>query len=191
MSNPLEKLITSNDHIACKEGTRCKSSPSFSSKPLCNTCRLSPAINVFTISKEHHWKPTQPGYKHPILEQEKRDYKHGKAIARAAEKKAKDPARQQINKAAARAEKRTEREIIKSTKNSGRSNKDGDHVSKGKFAMDTKLQSTRDNPIVNLSELDKIRSQAKANGLVLGALVIRNSAGRGVIVIDERDWGLL
>ena len=188
--NPLEQLVSSNTISPCNVEEFCRNSPSNSSRTLCNQCRLSPNVNIL-LSTEHHWKSIDKKHKHPILENEKRQTKREKTIARQAKRKAKDRNRQQVNERAAKAEKRTEREIIKSTVNSGRSNKDGDHLSKGKIALDTKHQSKRDNPIVKLSELDKIRKQAITNGLILGALVLRNKSGRGVIVIDERDWGLL
>ena len=165
----------------------CKNSPSNSSTPRCNDCRLSPGVNPLVGITSHYWHPVGK-QKHPVLEQEKRNAKRLKTLARQEARKAKDPSRQARNRAAERAERRTEQAIIKSTKNSGRSNRDGDHVFNDKITLDTKLQSNAVNPVVNLQELDKVRSDARRSGKQAGALVIQNKTGRSVVVFDLADF---
>ena len=188
---PLESLAILNKPAACKEAEHCRNSPSHSSAPRCNSCRLSPiaGTGVFMGVFPSEWHAVGK-QKHPVLEKEKRDAKRQKASDRQKARKAKDPHRQAHLRAAARAERQTEQAIIKSTRNSGRINRDGDHVVGDNITLDTKLQSGAENPVVHLHELDKVRLDAKRNGKVVGALCIRNKAGRGVIVLDENDFAL-
>lgn len=186
---PLEQLAILNEPACCKDGEfYCRNSPSNSSHPKCNDCRLSPAVDPLLGIKTQHWKPISSRYKHHVLEQEKHDAKRLKTLARQEARKTKDPSRQARNRAAERAERRTEQAIIKSTKNSGRSNRDGDHVFNDKITLDTKLQSNAVNPVVNLQELDKVRSDARRSGKQAGALVIQNKTGRSVVVFDLADF---
>lgn len=185
---PLQSLAIVNQPTACKEGEHCTNSPSnSSSRAKCNDCRLSPGISPLISLTTHHWKPTSHRFIHPVLEKEKRDGKRKKALARQAVRKAKDPAKQARVRAASRAERKTNNAIIKATVNSGRLNRDGDHLLAGDIVLDTKLQSGAENPTVNLHELDKVRADSARNGRRLGALILRNRNGRGVVCIDERD----
>lgn len=184
---PLESItIQSNEIVPCKEGDDCSNSPSNSITPRCRDCRLTPN-NKLGILTRHFWKPINSIKIHPILEQEKRDAKREKALAKAAANKAKDSTKQARLRESARAERKTNAEIIRATRNSGRINRDGDHLYNGDVLLDTKNQSTTEHPVVRLNELDKVRRQAANNNKLCGALVIRNKSGRGVIVIDERD----
>jgi hypothetical protein len=134
------------------------------------------------------WKGFNSKAKHPEIEAEKvavRKQRHQDAVATRA---ARDKGKRRRVKTAARAEKKTNDNIIKATKNSGRVNKDGDAVHAGRITIDTKLQSDRIHPIVDLGELDKIRRQARLAGNPIGALVLRNKLGQGVIVMDETDY---
>jgi hypothetical protein len=190
MSNTLETLtILNNQQIPCTEGAMCSNSPINSLYPRCNECRLSP--NLLLSAPRHYWKPRFRNAKHPILEKEKQDAKHGKAIAKREAEKAKDPTKQARAREAARAERKTNAQIIKSTRNSGRVNKDGDHILFERITLDTKLQSKTEHPVVNLHELDKVRRDAKNANQLVGGLLIRNKNGRGVLVIDEEDIGKL
>ena len=186
---PLHSLAILNEPAACKEGLFCRNSPSNSSASKCNDCRLSPGAPYFI--RTEHWHPTNSKFKHPVLVEEKRHAKRMQALERQAERKAKDPARKARIRAAERAEKRTEQDIIKSTRNSGRMNRDGDHVLGSGITLDTKLQSTTENPVVHLHELDKVRADAKRSGQKVGGLAIKNKHGRGVIVFDIADYALL
>jgi hypothetical protein len=98
------------------------------------------------------------------------------------------PIRQRVNRIAAQAERDTESNIIKATKNSGRSSRDGDHLVAGRITMDTKLQSTRSDPVVRLYELAKVQADAKRAGSLLGCLTLRNKHGVGVVVMSEEDF---
>jgi hypothetical protein len=122
-----------------------------------------------------------------VLEQEKRDANRRKVLERQQVRKNKDRDRQAVLSRAAQAESRTQKEVIKATRNSGRVNKDGDHLLFGRITLDTKLQSGAENPIVKLQELDKVRSDAKRAGNPIGGLCIKNKNGRGVVVFDLRD----
>lgn len=81
-----------------------------------------------------------------------------------------DKGKRKVLKLAVRAEKQTERQLIHATKNSGRSNKDGDHVAAGEITLDTKLQSKRTNPVILLHELVKVGEDARRAGNWMGAL---------------------
>ena len=102
-----------------------------------------------------------------------------------------DKGKRKVLKLAVRAEKQTERQLIHATKNSGRSNKDGDHVAAGEITLDTKLQSKRTNPVILLHELVKVGEDARRAGNWMGALVIRNMNGIGVVAIAEADFARL
>ena len=194
MQEPLETLaIINNQIIPCKEAERCLNSPSVAGAgALCRDCRLSPIYWGIAIQPPgHKWRPISKKWKHPVLEQEKRNANRRKVLERQQIRRNKDRDRQAIVKSAAQAELRTQKKVIKATRNSGRINKDGDHVLFDRFTLDTKLQSKVENPIVRLSELDKVRNDAERAGREFGALLLRNKNGRGVLVIDERDIGSL
>lgn len=134
-----------------------------------------------------YWKPIEQKFRHPVLEEEKRNARKAKTIAKIQKEKSKDPARKARAKAAARAEKETNRAIIKATRNSGRVSKDGDHLYQSSITLDTKLQSKRIEPVVHWDELEKVRADAKRNGFIAGGLVIRTSTNKGIVVFAEED----
>jgi hypothetical protein len=57
--------------------------------------------------------------------------------------------------------------------------------------LDTKLQSTREHPVIKLDELAKVRVQAKRAGYPIGALVLRNKFNQGFVVMAEEDYARL
>ncbi len=173
--------------ITCEMSDNCKNAPIGSNlgSGSCYDCRFrdqDPGVY------NHYW-PINRKLKHPKAEAEKLQNKRERANAKLAQKRARDKAKITLQAKARRAEKVTERKIIQATKNSGRVNNDGDHTAAGFFALDTKLQTTRETPQIDWVELQKIRSQAAANQKPVGALVLRGKSGRSVIVIDEEDFG--
>jgi hypothetical protein len=191
-SSRLEELAA--DTEPCDVWQSCLNSPGYRRKEFaaCRDCRLA----KFNGGNEVRWRPSERNIKHPILEQEKRDAKRQRNEAKREKAKNKDRKRQQVNHAAERAERKTERisaahgGSIRSTRNSGRINRDGDHslaVRGAKLSLDTKLQTRSIHPVVRLAELDKIRNDSLNAGALAGALVIRNKFGRGVVVFAEED----
>jgi hypothetical protein len=140
---------------------------------------------------QHYWRPINRQIAHPVLRAEKREAARLKLQQRVAARRDKDRGRQEVLRKAERAERQTEQSIIKATVNSGRQKQDGDHISMGRIVLDTKHQSRRDNPVVMLEQLEKVRADARRNGYSLGALVLRNKHGRGVVVIAEEDYANL
>jgi hypothetical protein len=155
----------------------------------CGICRLSPGDNAgATVS---YWKPDIKGTKHPALVAAKKEVNLKKLQDTRLKRRSVDPAKRRILTQAARAEKQTERQLIHATKNSGRSNKDGDHIAGGEITLDTKLQSKRTNPVILLHELVKVGEDARRAGNWMGALVLRNMNGIGVVAIAEADFARL
>jgi hypothetical protein len=187
-NSALELFAIVNPPKPCKEGTMCKNSPFHDLHPKCNDCRLSPVFwGMAIVPKDHQWKPVSKRWKNAILEKEKRDANRRKVLERQQVRRNKDRDRQAILKSAAQAESRTQKEIIKATRNSGRVNRDGDHLLFGRITLDTKLQSGAENPTVKLQELDKVRNDAKRSGNPIGGLCIKNKNGRSIVVFDLRD----
>jgi hypothetical protein len=174
---------------SCSEGRSCRNSIDNRGveQSSCASCRLAPGGEDNTA---HYWAP-KGGAKHPTLEKEKIVARRQKQWDRQRERLSKDKTRSKINKKATLAEKRTQDNIIKATINSGRSNKDGDHVSAGTVTLDTKLQTKRENPIVLLHELEKVRGDARRSGYSIGGLVLRTKSGVGVVVLHESDYAIL
>ena len=156
----------------------------------CTFCKLSPGNeNVST----HHWTPL-PEYKreqHPLIRLEKLNKARAIQKERNTKRLSKDRGRRSILTRAAKAEKSTEKSFIKATKNSGRSNKDGDHVLAGYITLDTKQQSNNINPVVSMSELAKVKKDSRRAGTLLGALVLRNKFDVGTVVLAEEDFAKL
>lgn len=170
---------------ACKNGVRHKGE----ALAQCALCRF--AYDNLGRSMSHHWIPLEKLLKHPALEAEKYQKKIDKHRQVLDRKRQRDPKKRQVSRLAAKAEKITERNIIHATKNSGRRNKDGDHVSMGMITLDTKLQTTRENPVILLGELEKVRNDAMRAGKQIGGLVIRNKYNVGVVVFSEQDYATL
>lgn len=175
----------------CEMAGQCRNSPSLAQPALvaCALCRLSPENVGRDMS--HHWIPIEMGMKHPMLLAEKANLKIRKRLLKLQAKRGRDLGKRKVSRLAALAEKKTEKNIIHATKNSGRQNKDGDHVSLGNITLDTKLQSTRDNPVILLAELEKVRSDAMRAGKLIGGLVLRNRHNVGVVVFTEEDYAIL
>lgn len=153
----------------------------------CGICRLSPEPQ----GERNWWRPKVAGAKHPGIVQAKKQAKLDRFKALQEKKKTVNRGKQKVLTMAARAEKITERNLIRSTKNSGRSHKDGDHIAGNEITLDTKLQSKRDNPVVLLHELLKVGDDARRAGTMMGALVLRNRNGIGVVAMTEADFGRL
>lgn len=170
---------------------KCVNSANFKGEAMarCALCRLSP--DNLGRDMAHFWRPIEIRFKHPLLLQEKIDRKIHKARMKRVANWSRDPKKRKISRLASQAEKTTEKNIIHATKNSGRSNKDGDHVSLGMITLDTKLQTTRDNPVIYLHELEKVRGDAMRSGKLIGGLVIRNKHNVGCVVISEEDYAIL
>lgn len=184
------------DSESCAVDWGCKNSydNQVETRVKCSSCRLSPDNIGRNLSQ--YWSPTKLAKdlkleKHPLLLEEKRQAKVKRSKDKLTKKRSIDKAKSKVLSKAAQAERTTEKNIIKATKNSGRTNKDGDHVSMGMITLDTKLQSTRADPVVNLHELDKVRADAKRAGKLIGGLVIRNRFGVGVVVLAESDYAVL
>jgi hypothetical protein len=176
--------------LPCDEGSECGNSSvrqGFGSGK-CGICCLSP---TGPASGMRFWKPDTPGKKHPGIVKAKKDAKIARATELRIKKQGVDKAKRTILVKAARAEKTTERNLIHATKNSGRSNKDGDHVAGGEITLDTKLQTTRNNPVVLLHELVKVGQDAQRAGNWMGALVLRNKNNVGVVAMTETDFARL
>jgi hypothetical protein len=190
---PLHSLAIIKEPAACKEGDFCRESPSNSTHSKCNYCRLSPANKTGILAGvfPSEWHPINSKHKHPILEKEKRDANRRKVLERQQIRKNKDRDRKAVQQSAKKAEQLTQKAIIKATRNSGRTNRDGDHLFANDIVLDTKLQSRAESPVVHLHELDKVRTDAKRHNKIAGALVIRNKTGRGVVVFDLSDFALL
>lgn len=167
----------------------CQNSPEGKgSQNLCDTCKWSPA----EPDMGGDWyRPSDKRARFPRRDAAEYLARRQKIAAKQASKQGKDKARTRIGRKAARAEKQTEKSIIKSTVNSGRSHNDGDHISAGSIVLDTKMQSTRQHPVVRLEELAKVRNQARLAGYPIGALVLRNKDGLGVVCMAEADFAVL
>jgi hypothetical protein len=176
--------------LPCDEENSCLNSPVHRltiDNSLCGSCRLAKSGGGTAIC----WRPWDRKLKHPQLEQETREAKHEVKQAKRQKKAAKDRSKQKLARVAARAEEKTNDDIIKATRNSGRSNQDGDALHGEKVTLDTKKQTTRVHPVVDLQELDKVREDALRAGASVGALVLRNKHDRAVVVFDEGDYARL
>ena len=173
----------------CDQGASCRNSVLTVGMLVgkCSSCRLAPDNEDLD---NHYWSGIR-GAKHPVLEQEEREARATKIRDRQLKRLNKDRSRTKLLKKAVRAESRTEKNIIKSTVNSGRSSKDGDHLMADGITLDTKLQTNRQHPRVDLGELDKVGEDAKRAGALFGALVIRTANDVGVVVMKEEDFAVL
>ena len=174
----------------CSVGDQCRNSVHIAGfgEGKCGICRLSPTGPAMGTN---FWKPEIPGTKHPGLVAAKKKAKKDRADALQLKKRTADKGKRKLLVKAAAAEKTTERNLIHATKNSGRSNKDGDHVAAGEITLDTKLQTKRDNPIVLMSQIVKVGEDAKRAGNWMGALVLRNRFGVGVVAMAEAEFARL
>ena len=177
----------------CIVADLCKNAPQIEDDPQakCALCRLSPDNKGRDMG--HYWFPTEVARlsgdkKHPALEAEKRTTQGSISAVQVGSKAFSGSKRRgRISRLAQKAEKATEKKIIHATKNSGRQNKDGDHVLYESVTLDTKLQSNRKNPVIFLEELEKVRKDAHRAKTMIGGLVIRNKHGVGCVVFREED----
>lgn len=175
----------------CELAGHCRNSPGLAQPMLvaCAMCRLSP--ENLGRDMNQYWQPIEFGMKHPLLVEEKAKRKLQKRFDKLTAKRGRDANKRKVSRLAQQAEKTTEKKIIQATKNSGRQNKDGDHVSLGMITLDTKLQTTRENPVIFLHELEKAREDATRAGTLVGGLVIRNKHNIGCVVLKEEDYAEL
>jgi len=188
MSNIYARLVTIGE--PCEMESKCKNSPAFCTRSTanCNSCQWSPEE---PLGGKDYFKPVDRRVRFPRREKRDRDAAKNRLTQRRQAHLAKDKTRVKVNRLAERAERKTERSIIKATVNSGRSHNDGDHISNGSIVLDTKMQSTREHPVVKLDELAKVRLQARRAGYAIGALVLRNKNNFGVVVMAEEDYARL
>ena len=174
---------------ACEEGPRCRNSTELAGEvgSLCRMCQLAPGNGEL---QHHHWRPVDPGRTHPVLQRRKAQGNIDRLRAAETKRRAASPSKKQMALKAWAAEKQSEK-VIRSTVNSGRSHQDGDHLAAGSIMLDTKLQSTRSNPVIRLDELAKISAQARRNGALIGGLILRNRMNEGFVVLKEQDFALI
>jgi hypothetical protein len=191
-------IFSDGSPVPCDMSEECRNSPQHAGEEhtKCHGCSLSPEYSSQDgrdpwRSFPSYWKPIGDWTQHPELILRKVNDRKSRREEARLQRLAKDKDRQKRAVQATRAEARSNRTIIKATKNSGRSYKDGDHVAASRITLDTKLQSQRINPVVNLRELDKVRIQARQSGTLLGGLVLRGKNDTGVVVIHEDDFGKL
>jgi hypothetical protein len=182
------------EHLAvevapCSAAENCLNSPQQRGElqAECRNCRLADAGG----GSANRWRPSRRGRQHPKLIVEKREAGKERRAAAQTKRLSRSRAKMDVQRKARDAERQTGRSIIENTRNSGRSARDGDHVSIGRIGLDTKMQSARANPVVDLAELDKVREDARRGGSPIGGLVLRNKHGRGVVVFDEADYSRL
>lgn len=191
-------LVTrlTGETIPCQEERDCTNGPSLRgySNSKCRNCKLALAFGGTGI----HWKPVLKR-QHPVLVAENYRKAKQKAADNLAKRQARDRGKVRRLESSVRAEKKTQTTglragaKIKATKNSGRTNQDGDHQLETtsasiKVSLDTKLQSQAANPTIRLSEIDKVRKDSGRAQTALGGLVIVNKYGRRVVVFDYIDF---
>ena len=172
--------------VPCEQFLVCRASPHYTGEALakCRTCRFAQANG----GNANGWRPVQKGTRHPMAEAEKRQAQRERASSRLAHRMAKNKPRQRVLKQAERAERGTEREIVRATVNSGRRDRNLDHISRDRILLDSKNQSNHEHPVVHLAELDKARRQARDANYPVGGLVLVNQYGRRVVVFDLEDY---
>jgi hypothetical protein len=181
-------MSQSREVTSCDQGKFCKNSVENKGEGAakCMLCRLAPGNENLD---QQYWKPidTYTNFPHPVLRKEKVDAVIERARGKRQQRRDRDQGKRKVARIAAAAEKQTEANFIKATKNSGRSNRDGDHVAVGFITIDTKHQD-REHPLVSLVELEKVRRDARNAGNTYGALVLRNVKGYGVVAMEESDF---
>lgn len=137
---------------------------------------------------------------HPFIKFEK-DLKNKELKAELASKKAankKDKSKQTLaamtekmaHKLADRAiENKLKKEFSSPTVNSGRRDRDVDHtMHKGLIRLDSKHQSKKINPTINLKELDDCIDKSRKFKSDLGGLILWNKNQRPIVVFNYDDW---
>lgn len=125
------------------------------------------------------YSPVDRNIKHPALVAEKEQRKTDRKLARKEAKKEKDKSTSKMVRKATKAEKRA---VL--TLNSGRIAQDGD-IKTEDLSIDFKLQSTRENPVVDMEELRKIGNDCIRAGKKHGILLIENKSGKKIVVMTE------
>lgn len=157
----------------------------------CLCCNLAPE-NVDDLFHYDYWKPVNSMMKHPILEARKTQVRIEETKERAEVRLNVDQKKRKVLTKAVVAEGKTNKNLgIAPTRNSGRTFKDGDHKAGDFITLDTKNQSMRDNPIIRLHELEKVRVDAGRAGNPVGGLVLRNKSGKGFVVFTEEDFKVI
>lgn len=177
----------SGEPEACDAAAGCQNQPLLGVPSACGDCRFAKKLG----GRFNRWVPVTKGEKHPNIVKETRDRKRAEAATKLQQKRGRDRGKMRILSLARMAERQTDRNIIKATKNSGRTNRDADHVMAGRITLDTKLQTGRLNPVVQVAELERARRDALRAGNSIGGLVLRNQNGHGFVVLAEEDFAML
>lgn len=117
--------------------------------------------------------------KHPLMLKNKQERKDAKKADKLQAKREKDKDKVSLLKKANKVE-----EVVKSTLNSGRINKDGD-LRADDLIIDVKLQSTRKDPIIKVDEFIKVNNDCIRANKQYGVLCIENKDGQRFYVISE------
>lgn len=117
--------------------------------------------------------------KHPLMLKNKQERKDAKKADRLHIKREKDRDKVSLLKKANKVE-----EVVKSTLNSGRINKDGD-LRADDLIIDVKLQSTRKDPVIKVDEFIKVNNDCIRANKQYGVLCIENKDGQRFYVISE------
>lgn len=117
--------------------------------------------------------------KHPIAVKNKQEKKNLKKSEKVSAKREKDKQKVSLLKKADKVE-----EVVKSTLNSGRINKDGD-LKTDDIVIDVKLQSTRKDPIIKVDEFIKVNNDSVRANKQHGVLCIENKDGIRFYVVSE------
>jgi hypothetical protein len=177
------------DILQCDSAAICKNSEDLSGPAnKCAYCRLAPGQETFD---RDYFRPLSPLNKHPQLLKEKNDKKFQIQKDRIAKRQNRNTSKMRISWKAEKSEKSAENRLVKATKNSGRSNRDGDLTAAGFIGLDNKLQTKNTEPVVHLDELDKARADAKRGGMLVGGLVIETKNGVSVTVFKTEDFGII
>jgi len=171
----------------CHAAHLCLNSPVNAESHSCDHCRFATAGGGVT----NLWRPVNHGEKHPDLAAAKDEARRSRQRVATEKRTNRNRAKIAVQRLAERAERATERNIIHATANSGRVNRDGDHISAGRIVLDTKNQPSRLNPIVQVVELEKARQDARRAGYPIGGLVLRNQLGHGFVILAEEDYARL
>lgn len=171
----------------CEAAAGCVNQPVIGTPSVCGDCRFAKRFG----GRFNRWVSIKPGVKHPQVVEEQLAAKRSQAAEKQTKLRDRDRGKMRVQSLARQAERQTNRNIIRATKNSGRTNKDADHVMAGKITLDTKLQTKVLNPVVKVAELEKCRQDARRAGNSIGALVLRNENGHGFVVLAEEDFALM
>jgi hypothetical protein len=125
-----------------------------------------------------------------VLEQEKKLRKLTRHKEQVQKRLNKNKDKVKLQRKAKRSEDKAGENIIKATKNSGRSFKDGDFTTDD-ITLDNKLQTTRINPLVKLEEMAKVKADAQRAGNQLSGLILENKNGSSFVVLTLEDFSKL